>query len=543
MKEVVKKEIIKWLDAGIIFPISDSEWVSPVQVVPKKAGLTVVQNEHGEKIPTRVQTWWRVCIDYRKLNAANRKDHFPLPFLDYVLDKLAGQSYYYFLGGYFGYNQVAVHPDDQEKTTFTCPFGTFAFRRMSFGLCNAPGTFQRCMLSIFSDMIEDTMEVFMDDFSIYRCSFDDCLQKLERILIRCEETNLVLSWEKSHFIVREGIILGHVISERGIEVDKAKIETKVKLAPPSCVREVRSFLGYAGFYRRLIKDFSKISRPLYDLLAKDVTFVFFEECHGSFLKLKEALSSVPILRVPDWSLPFEIMCDASDYAIGDILGQWVEKKPVVIYYASKTLVDAQMHYTTTKKELLPVVFALEKFRSYILGSKVLVYTDHAALKYLLSKKDTKPRLIRWIFLLHEFDLEIKDKKGSENVVADHVSRVLIGSDRDELPISDRFPNESLLGIMSLTKLPWYADYCNYLVTKEMPSHWNNNQRDRFLSQVQHFYWDEPYLFWYYANQVFRRCVLEENGQVEVTNRKIKHILEKTVRPNRKDWSQQLDDTL
>ncbi|CAN6483242.1 unnamed protein product [Victoria cruziana] len=410
MKEVVKKEIIKWLDAGIIFPISDSEWVSPVQVVPKKSGLTVVKNEHWEEIPTKAQTGWRVCIDYRKLNAATQKDHFPLPFLDQVLEKLAGQSYYYFLDGYSGYNQVAVHPDDQEKTTFTCPFGTFAFRRMPFGLCNAPDTFQRCMLSIFSDMIEDMMEVFMDDFSRYGSSFDDCLQKLERVLIRCEETNLLFSWKKSHFMVREGIVLGHVVSERGIEVDKAKIETIAKLAPPSCVHEVRSFLGHAGFYRRFIKDFSKISRPLCDLLAKDLAFVFSKECQRSFLKLKEALSSVPILRASDWTLPFKIICDASNYAIGAILGQRVEKKPVVVYYASKMLVDAQMHYTTMKNELLAVVFALEKFRSYILRSKVLVYTDYAALKYLLSKKDVKLMLIRWILLLQEFDLEIRIKR-------------------------------------------------------------------------------------------------------------------------------------
>ncbi|CAN6484019.1 unnamed protein product [Victoria cruziana] len=509
LKEVVKKEIIKWLDAGIIYPISDSEWVSPIQMVPKKAGLTVVKNEHGEDVPTRVQTGWRVCIDYRKLNSATRKDHFPLPFLDQVLEKLAGKSYFYFLDGYSGYNQVEVHPDDQEKTTFTCPFGTFAFRRMPFGLCNAPGTFQRCMLSIFSDMLDDTMEVFMDDFSIYGSSFDDCLRKLERVLIRCEETNLVLSWEKSHFMVREGIVLGHIVSERGIEVDKAKVETIAKLTPPSSVREVRSFLGHAGFYRRFIKDFSKISRPLCELLAKDVTFVFSEDCQRSFEILKEALVSAPILRAPDWNLEFEIMCDASDYAIGAILGQRVEKKPVVIYYASKSLMDAQLNYTTTEKEMLAVVFALEKFRSYILGLRVIIYTDHAALKYLMSKKDSKPRLIRWILLLQEFDLEIRDKKGSENVVADHLSRVLVDVDRDELPVTETFPDEYLLGIMRMTKLPWYANYCNYLVTKEMPSHWSKNQRERFLSQVRYFYWDEPYLFKYCADQVFRRCVPEE----------------------------------
>ncbi|CAN6459133.1 unnamed protein product [Victoria cruziana] len=280
------------------------------------------------------------------------------------------------------------------------------------------------MLSIFSDMLDDTMEVFMDDFFIHGSSFDDCLRKLERILIRCERTNLVLSWEKSHFMVREGIVLGHIVSERGIEVDKAKVEMVTKMAPPSCIREVRSFLEHAGFIRGSSRI--SISRPLCDFLAKDVAFVFSEECHGSFLRLKEAMSSAPILRALDWSLPFEIMCDTSDYAVGEILGQWVEKKPVVIYYASKSLVDAQMHYTTTEKELLAVVFALMKFRSYILGSRVLVYTDHLALKYLLSK-DSKPRLIRWILLLQEFDLEIKDKKGSENVVADHLSRVLVES--------------------------------------------------------------------------------------------------------------------
>ncbi|CAN6453639.1 unnamed protein product [Victoria cruziana] len=485
LKEVVKKEIIKWLDTGIIYLILDSEWVSPIQMVPKKAGLTVVKNEHGQDVPTRVQTGWRVCIDYRKLNSATCKDHFPLPFLDQVLEKLAGKSYFCFLDGYSGYNQV--HPDDQEKTTFTCPFGTFAFRRMPFGLCNAPGTFQRCMLSIFSDMLDDTMEVFMDDFFIYGSSFDNCLRKLERVLIRCEETNLVLSWEKSHFMVKEGIVLGYIVSKRGIEVDKAKVETIAKLTPPSLVREVRSFLGHVGFYRRFIQDFSKISRPLCELLAKDITFVFSEDCMRSFENLKEALISAPILMAPDWNLEFEIMCDASDYAIEAILGQRVEKKPVVIYYVSKSLMDAQLNYTTTEKEMLAVVFALEKFRSYILGSRVIIYTDHAALKYLMSKKDSKPRLIRWILLLQEFDLKIRDKKGSENVVADHLSRVLVDVDRDELPVTETFPDEYLLGVMSMTKLPWYVNYCNYLVTKEIPSHWSKNQRERFLSQVRYFY--------------------------------------------------------
>ena len=179
MKEVVMKEILKLLDAGVIYPISDSKWVSPIHVVPKKSGITVVTNQDNELIPTRVQNGWRVCVDYRKLNAATRKDHFPLPFIDQMLERLAGKSHYCFLDGYSGYNQIVIVAEDQEKTTFTCPFGTFAYRRMPFGLCNAPATFQRCMISIFSDYIERIIEVFMDDFTIYGNSFDACLENLK----------------------------------------------------------------------------------------------------------------------------------------------------------------------------------------------------------------------------------------------------------------------------------------------------------------------------------------------------------------------------
>jgi hypothetical protein len=394
MKEVVMKEVVKLLDAGIIYPISDSTWVSPIQVVPKKSGITVVESSSGDLIPQRTTTGWRVCIDYRRLNSTTRKDHFPLPFIDQILERLAGQSYYCFLDGYSGYNQVAVDPKDQEKTTFTCPFGTFAYRRMPFGLCNAPATFQRCMMSIFSDMVEKFLEVFMDDFSVFGPTFDECLHNLSLVLQRCKETNLILSWEKSHFMVQEGIVLGHIVSKRGIEVDKAKVELISKLPPPTTVRQIRSFLGHAGFYRRFIKDFSKISRPLCNLLAKETSFNFDEACLDAFETLRSLLSSAPIMKTPNWSLPFEIMCDASDYAVGAVLGQREDKLPHAIYYASKTLLEAQANYTTTEKELLAVVFALDKFRSYLLGSKVIVYSDHAALRHLMAKKETKPRLIR-----------------------------------------------------------------------------------------------------------------------------------------------------
>ncbi|GJT38681.1 reverse transcriptase domain-containing protein [Tanacetum coccineum] len=201
--EVIKKEVVKLLDAGLIYPISDSPWVCPVHCVPKKGRMTMVTNEDNELILTRLVTGWRVCIDYKKLNNATRKDHFPLPFMDQMLERLAGNEYTCFLDGFSGYFQIYIDPQDQEKTAFTCPYGTFASRRMPFGLCNTPGMFQRCMLAIFHDMIEETMEVFMDDFSVFEDSFSSCLSHLNKMLKRCEDTNLVLNLEKCHFMVKE----------------------------------------------------------------------------------------------------------------------------------------------------------------------------------------------------------------------------------------------------------------------------------------------------------------------------------------------------
>ncbi|KAC9709418.1 hypothetical protein E3N88_45354 [Mikania micrantha] len=504
MSEVAKKEVLKLLDAGLIYPISDSAWVSPVQVVPKKGGMTVIVNEKKELIPSRTITGWRVCIDYRRLNDATRKDHFPLPFIDQMLERLSGQQFYYFLDGFSGYFQIPIAREDQEKTTFTYPYGTFAYRRMPFGLCNAPATFQRCMVAIFQDMIKTSMEVFMDDFSVFGSSFDHCLQNLDRMLARCVETNLMLNWEKCHFMVTEGIVLGHKISRDGIEVDRAKIETISKLPPPTNVRAVRSFLGHPGFYRRFIKDFSKITRPMTRLLGKDVEFEFSEECMRAFEFLKGKLVSSPILIAPDWSLPFELMCDASGFAVGAVLG------------------DAQENYTTTEKELLAVVYAFDKFRSYLVLSKTIVYTDHAALRYLFAKKDAKPRLIRWILLLSEFDIEIKDKKGAENVAADHLSR-LEDPAREKMSegmIGDTFPHETLisadteiLGLVSAGEqgLPWFSDIANYLSEGYMLKGLTSQQRKRFFTEANHYIWDAPYLFREGADGILRRCVSREEG--------------------------------
>jgi len=412
---------------------------------------------------------------------------------------------------------------------------------MPFGLCNAPATFQRAMMAIFSDFIEKEVEIFMDDFSVYRTCFDTCLTNLCKILQRCEEVHLILNWEKCHFMVQSGVVLGHVVTSKGIEVDKAKIEVIEKLEIPTSVKGVRSFLGHAGFYRRFIKDFSKIAKPLTNLLIKESDFVFTEECVKSFHSLKESLISAPILQPPDWSLPFEIMCDASDYAVGAVLGQRKGSIPCAIYYASKVLDPAQMNYTTTEKELLAVVFALDKFRSYLVGSKIIIYTDHAALRYLLKKQDAKPRLIRWILLLQEFDLEIRDKKGVENTVADHLSRLRLDDESSaDLPIDDSFPDKQLFSASTLAHLdatrmeclatrilhdetrmgvnatrlsrypdPWYADMANYLASGILPNAMTYQQRKKLKSDAKFYFWDDPFLFKLGIDSLLRRCVPHE----------------------------------
>ncbi|GJT20478.1 reverse transcriptase domain-containing protein [Tanacetum coccineum] len=264
--EVIKKEVVKLLDAGLIYPISDSPWVSPVHCVPKKGGMTVVTNEDNELILTRLVTGWRVCIDYRKLNDATRKDHFPLPFMDQMLERLAGNEYYCFLDGFSGIsNQLTPY-----------------------------------MMAIFHNMIEETMEVFMDDFSIFRDSFSFCLSHLDKML-------------KSHKILKSGI-----------EVERAKVDVIAKLPPPMSVKGIWSFLGHTGFYRQFIQDFSKIARPMTHLLEKGTPFIFSTECREAFETLIKKLTEAPILVAPDWDLPFEIMCDASDFAVGAVLGQRAE---------------------------------------------------------------------------------------------------------------------------------------------------------------------------------------------------------------------------
>ncbi|GJU98841.1 reverse transcriptase domain-containing protein [Tanacetum coccineum] len=401
--DVIKKEVEKLLDAVLIYPISDSPW----------------------------------------LNEATRKDYFPLPFMDQMLERLAGNEYYCFLDGLSGYFQIPIDPKDQEKTTFTCPYGMFAYRRMPFGLCNVPGTFQRCMMAIFYDMIKNTMEVFMDDFLVFGNSFSTCLSNLEKMLKRCEDTNLALNWEKSHFMVKEGIVLRHKISKKGIKVDKAKIDVLAKLPHTTTVKGIRSFLGHAGFYRRFIKDFSKISRPMTHLLEKNTPFIFSEECIQAFQILKKKLTEAPILIAPDWDQPFELMCDASAYAIGAVLGRQVR--------------------------LLRWVLLLQEFDFKVIDIKGAenYAADH------LSR------------LENPYENVLDPKEINKNFPLETLNMVTSRGD---------------------PSTPWFADYANYHAGNFIVKGMSTQQKNKFFKDVKHYFWDDPFLFKTCADQVIRRCV-------------------------------------
>nr|GEZ55681.1 reverse transcriptase domain-containing protein [Tanacetum cinerariifolium] len=427
--EVIKKEVEKLLDAGLIYSISDSPWVSP------------------------------------------------------------------------------------EKTTFTFPYGMFAYRRMPFGLYNAPGTFQRCMLAIFYDMVEKTMEVFMDDFSVFGNSFENCLSHLDKMLQRYEDTNLSLNWEKSHFMVKEGIVLGYKISKNRIEVDRAKVDVISKLPHPTT----------------------------------------FKDCIKAFQTLKKKLTEAPILIAPNWDLPFELMCDVSDFAIGAVLGKRHEKHFKPIHYDSKTMNDAESNYTTTEKEMLAVVYAFEKFRSYLIMNKSIVHTDHSALKYLFTKKDAKARLLRWLLLLQEFDFKVLDTKGAENLADDHLSRLENPYENvlDPKGINETFSLEtlSMLTFRGDSSASWFADFANYhagnFIVKALST---NDTRVvwKFLKSLFARFGSPRAIIsdrgTNFCNDQFAKVMLkygvthrlstayhpQTSGQVEVSNRALKRILERTI---------------
>ncbi|GJY71489.1 reverse transcriptase domain-containing protein [Tanacetum coccineum] len=495
--DVIKKEVEKLLDAGLIYPISDSPWVSPVHCVPKKGGMTVVTNDDNELVPTRLVTGWRVCIDYRKLNEATRKDHFPLPFMDQMLERLAGNEYYCFLDGFSGYFQIPIDPNDQEKTTFTCPYGTFAYRRMPFGLCNAPGTFQRCMMAIFHDMIEKTMEVFMDDFSVFGDSFSTCLTNLEKMLKRCEDTNLALNWEKSHFMVKEGIVLGHKISKKGIEVDKAKIDVISKLHHPTTVKEIRSFLGHAGFYPDHLSRLENPYENVFDPKEINETFPL------------ETLNTVT--SHDNQSTPW--FADIANYHAGNFLikGMSTQQKRKFFKDIKHYFWDDPYLFRTCADQIIRrCVFGQEALEILKACHEGPTGGHHSA--NITARKGI------------DFMGPFPSSRGNKYILVsvDYLSKWV---EAKALPTNDaRVVVKFLKSLFSRFGAP-------RAIISDRGTHFCNDKFDKVMSKYG------------VTHRLSTAYHPQTSGQVEVTNRGLKRILERTVGENRASWSDKLDDAL
>nr|GEW89974.1 reverse transcriptase domain-containing protein [Tanacetum cinerariifolium] len=570
--DVIKKEVEKLLDVGLIYPISDSRWVSPIHCVPKKGGMTVIENDENELVPTHLVTGWRVCIDYRKLNEATRKDHFPLPFMDQMLERLAGNEYYCFLDGFSGYFKIPIDPKDQEKTTFTCPYGTFAYKRMPFGLCNAPGTFQRCMMAIFHDMIEKTMEVFMDDFSVFGNSFSTCLTNLENMLKRCEDTKLALNWEKSHFMVKEGIVLGHKISKNGIEVDKNQPLTSGTLPsntipnPKGEMKAVttRSGLAYKGPSIPAESLLEKVDEQnTEEILDKEhsnssvndesITFNLNQTMRYSSTYDDTSINRVDVIDVVCEDFVQDVLdcqynpkSSSPTLVSDDSISESDSSKVPIVKSSSPTLtpfrenpcqlppMDLKVAEESKEKYSVeePPELELKDLSSHL---EYAFLEDSNKLPVIIAKNlkvDEREALInvlkshKWAIAWKIFDIKGIDPSSKGNkyilVVVDYLSKWV---EAKALPTNDaRVVVNFLKSLFSRFGTP-------KAIISNRGTHFCNDQFSRVMAKYG------------VTHRLSTAYHPQTSGQVEVTNRGLKRILEKMMGENRASWSDKLEDAL
>jgi len=407
-KDEIDKQVKQLLENDVI-KHSTSPYNSPLWVVPKKA------DSKGNRR-------WRMVIDYRALNEKTVGDAYPLPNITEILDQLGSAKYFSVFDLASGFHQIQMHERDGPKTAFSTPYGHYQFNRMPFGLKNAPATFQRLMDHVLAGLQGAELFVYLDDIVLYASSLREHEIKFERLATRLRNANLKLQPDKCEFLRKEVIYLGHIIGEDGVKPDPKKVEAVREFPRPINQKTIKQFLGLAGYYRRFIPNFSRIAKPLTDLLKKESAFVWTEKQTEAFTILRDALCSQPLLQYPDFSRPFVVTTDASKIAIGGILSQGPIGKDLPIAYTSRLLNNAEQNYSTIERELLAIVYSVNYFRPYLFGRKFQLVTDHKPLVWLNSVKDPSSRLIRWRLKLAEYDYEMTYKAGKINANADALSR-------------------------------------------------------------------------------------------------------------------------
>lgn len=407
-KDEIDRQIKQMLEDDIIQP-SNSEWNFPLIVVPKKMDAS------GKKK-------WRICIDFRRLNDLTVGDSYPLPNIQDILDKIGKARYFSALDCASGYLQVPIEQEDRCKTAFSTANGHFEYKRMPFGLKAAPATYQRMMNCILRESIGDRCWVYVDDVLVVGNTLSLHNQKLREVFMQMRKFNIQVEPDKCEFLKPELNYLGHVITANGVKPDPQKIKSVEDFPLPKNQKDVKAFLGLCGYYRKFIHNFSSIAKPLNELLKKNVDWKWTDRCEESFQNLKEKLTKAPLLKYPDFTQPFVLTTDASGYAIAGILSQGKIGQDQPIAYASRTLNNAEVNYSTTEKECLAIVWACKHFRPYLLGRKFTICTDHKGLTWIFNVRDPSSRLLRWKLLLAEFDFEIIYKAGKRNCNADCLSR-------------------------------------------------------------------------------------------------------------------------
>lgn len=429
MQQHIDKELNQLLEEGVV-ERSTSPWSSPIVLVRKKD-------------PNK----YRFCVDFRKLNQVTERDAYPIPYVSATLDKLRDARYLSSLDIRSAYFQVPLSESSRPLTAFTVPNrGLFQFRRLPMGLANAPATFQRLIDTILGPELEPHVFAYLDDIIVVTQSFEQHLEVLREIFCRLKAANLTVAREKCQFCRSELRYLGYIVNKNGLQVDPEKIQAIIAIPPPKTVSEVRRFLGLASWYRRFVPQFSTVIAPLSNLLRKNRSFEWDDSCENAFRAIKEYLVSAPVLTCPDFSLPFTIQTDASGYGVGAVLTQLHPDGEKVICYLSRSLTRNERNYSTTERECLAVLWAIEKLRPYIEGSKFYVITDHYSLVWLNRLQSPTGRLARWSIKLQQYDYEIIHRKGKENVVPDALSR--------SVPVVDS------LEVQSNGKDKWYDKMFN-----------------------------------------------------------------------------------
>ena len=508
-RDEIDNHISKMLEQNII-SVSSSPWSSPVVLVRKKDGTT------------------RFCIDYRKLNAVTRKDSYPLPRIDDALDALAGSNYFTTLDLQSGYHQVAMHPASKDKTAFISHAGLYEFNVMSFGLTNAPPNFQRLMSRVLHGLEWKVCLIYIDDIIIFSKTFEEHLFRLRLVFDRLREAGLKLKPTKCYFARNSVNFLGYVVSSSGVSPDPEKLESVRSFPTPNTVKDVRSFLGLCNYYRRFVEGFAKIASPLNHLTRKGVVFEWSSDCEAAFQMLKYRLCSPPILAYPDFSRPFHLYTDASQSAVGFVLGQVIDGKEHVIAYGGRELSLQETRYSTTEREALAVIDGIKRYQPYLFGRKFMVHTDHGSLSWLMKVKDPTGRLARWALQLQQYDFYILHRPGSSNANADALSR------RSYSPLQKPSPDSPSTSVAAIDNVlssvqrlhslqrqdPDLAAIIQYLEDAQLPL--GNSEARTLLLSIDSYYLDESGILFHLwspskrrVTSIFSQVVIPSSLRYEV----------------------------